>query len=114
MNYFEGAYENRDLTLENMTEGIDVQGMQQLLEDLRVNVLENISNQLEQTEGIVTALNRGWQGAARDAFLLDFSNKIEEVRNNLQAEYNDLNRKFGELADSYFNADSGMINNVIL
>ena len=109
MNYFDGAYENRELGLDSMTEGISIEGMQQLLDDLRVNVLESVSTQLEQTEEIVSALNKGWQGAARDAFVLNFSKSIEEVKDGLNAEYRDLLRKFGELSDNYFNEDNRMV-----
>ena len=109
MNYFEGAYENRGLDLSNMTEGISVEGMQKLLNDLRVQVLQNVSTKLEDTKGITDALNAGWQGAARDAYILNFSKSIDFVKNELEAEYHDLVRKFGELSDNYFNADSQMV-----
>lgn len=107
--YFNGAVENRELTLKNMTEGIDIKGMENLLEDLKLNLLEKVKDELRETDGIVNAFNKGWQGQARDMFFTNFEKAIGEVKDGLEAEYKDLVRKFGELTDNYYREDQKMI-----
>ena len=111
--YFNGAYGARDMALNTMTEGISVEGMRNFHDTLKAKLLTGVSEKLEETGEIETALKEGWQGQSRDVFLEQFSNGIKSVKNDLSSEYNDLMRKLGELMDSYFDQDKKMMDLII-
>lgn len=110
MGYLDGARESRDMSLDVMTEGISVQGMRDFTDFINAKLLKGVSSKLEETKGIVTALNSGWQGESRDVFINNFEKGIKQVQKDLNTEYKDLMKRLGELMDDYFNQDKKMIN----
>ena len=108
-NYFDNAFENRDLALDGMSEGVSKKGMEAYMEKLQIELLKGVSEKLEDTDGISAAIIQGWQGEARDAFLTKFSKAIQQVEQDLMAEYTDLLYRLSELAENYYEQDKKMM-----
>lgn len=106
---FGSAIGATDSSFESMTEGISADGMATLLENLKASILTEVAQQLEDTAEMETAFKSGWQGEARDAYLENFKKAITAVKDDLEAEYNDLVQKFQELQENYFNADKNLV-----
>lgn len=108
-NYFGGAYQSTDMTLDTMTEGISKDGIENLVEVMHTELLKGVSDKLKDTEGITTALKAGWQGKSRDEFIEGMSNAIDRIIMDLTAEYNDLLKRLAELVQSYYEQDAKMM-----
>lgn len=101
---------NMNVGIDGLTMGVSTQGMQQYREDLRMELLEQTKEKLEDVGEIQTAVDAGWQGEARDKFLIDFGEAIRSIEEDLVKEYNDLDNRLQELEQNYFTQDKNMMN----
>ena len=108
-NYFKNAYGATDMSLDTMTEGISKEGIQNLVEVIKAELLTGVSEKLKSTESVETAIKAGWQGQARDVFLDKMSAGIAAVISDLKSEYTDLLKRLAELVDSYYDQDAKMM-----
>ena len=109
MALFENSMYAKDMSLSTMTEGISVEGMRDLKDGIYQKLVVAVGNKLSETKGIENAIRANWQGEARDIFLQNFAKSISAVKQDINAEYNDLLRKLGELLDNYFLEDKKMV-----
>lgn len=98
-----------DLGFEGISEGISKQGMEAYLEQLKLDLLNSVSEKLDDTQDMQNAINAGWQGASRDKFYRKFDTAIEATKEDLAAEYADLVNKLSELAQDFYAQDANMI-----
>ncbi len=102
--------ESRDLTFDGgITEGLSKQGMEAYLDNLRLGILNDVGNALDNTDDLQQAINKGWQGVSRDKFVAQFNKAVETIKEDLAQEYADLVNKLSELAQNYYIQDANMI-----
>ena len=98
-----------NMSLEDMTIGISKKGMESYREQLEHDLLISVVNEINDTEALEEAINKNWQGAARDRFIDDFNSARVEIGQDLKKEYNDLSARLTELESNYFAQDYMMI-----
>lgn len=101
--------EAKDASIQELTTAIDSQGMQSYFESLKLHLLTEVVEDLEDTAEIENAINTGWQGVARDNFLTNLSKQITSIEEDLEKEYNNVEARMGELQSDYFNQDQNMV-----
>jgi uncharacterized protein YukE len=97
------------MSMGTMTVGVSASGMENYREELKSVVLIDTSTLIDDVSGIESALNAGWQGASKDAFLQKFAQHREALKGELAAEYQDLENRLEELQSFFFNQDQKMI-----
>ncbi len=97
------------MSFDNVTEGLDIQGMRNYIDYLKVKVLDEVIKQLKSISSVQAAINRGWQGQSRDKFLKQFESQIENTETELKKEFADLETRMNDLARSFYNQDADML-----
>lgn len=103
------AIGGRDVGIDGLSIGISSQGMDEYIEVLRISLLQNVKEQIDDVTELETKINAGWQGQSRDRFLNLFEQSRNNVKDDLEAEYNDLVARLVELQQNYFAQDANMI-----
>ena len=98
-----------NLGIDSLTIGVSRAGMEEYRESLKMHLLEETKTKLEDVAEIQTAIDNGWQGQARDQFLVDFDQQIGKIIEDLQKEYDDLDHRLIELSENYLNQDMNML-----
>ena len=84
MSYFSGAYESRDMAIDEITEGMSIKGVETLMELINSKLLVGVEEKLTDTEAIANAIKAGWQGKSRDIFLEKLDQNINYVLKDLE------------------------------
>lgn len=98
-----------NLGIDSLTIGVSRSGMDAYREELKMEVIQTTKELIDDYADVETAINNCWQGVSRDRFLDKFKNTREQIKNDLDAEYNDLNARLEELEYMYYQQDSNMI-----
>lgn len=105
------TYENRGLGIGNLDYGVSTDGAVEYFKSLQTQLLTGVCDRIDDIQSITDALNKGWQGVARDRFDDQFRKAREQVKGDLMKEYNDLVSKLSELVTSFVEQDANMIIN---
>ena len=97
------------LGISYLTIGINANGMQEYKDSLRVELLANTKDKINDVADVVTAIDGAWQGKSRDLFLRQFEETRAKITEDLDAEYRDLNNRLTDLQSSYFAIDQSLI-----
>ena len=100
----------RDMAFTQVTHGISKQGIEGYLEYLKLSIITQIEQKLDDTSGFETAINKGWQGASRDVFFEKVGKAIKSTKDEINAEFNNLRLKLSQLTNDYYGQDKAMIN----
>lgn len=99
-----------DLGIDALSIGVSASGMEAYKERLKVELLDDAVKQIEQAyTDVMTEVNKGWQGVARDRFEQQFKTMCENISADLSAEYADLSARLEELQAFYFEQDLNLI-----
>ncbi len=98
-----------DMALSDMTVGISEKGMEKYREDLKHDLLNTVIKEINDTKALESAINKNWQGVARDRFIDDFNDAREKIGKDLNKEYKDLSARLVELETNYFAQDYYML-----
>lgn len=104
-----GTYGSHDLSISELTTGIDSKGMDDYMHELYIDILETVANQINDVTAVTTAINNCWQGNSKEKFLEDFTQARELIVTDLKAEYEDLKNRLEELRSFYFEQDQKMM-----
>ena len=97
------------MSFDGVTEGIDRDAMKTYLENLKVELLDTVSEQINAVSDVIETINSGWQGEARDKFLRQFASQRSAIIDDLSKEYKDLMARFNELQEFYYKQDEEMM-----
>lgn len=103
--------QGNDMTLDSMTIGVSQAGVQQYLEELKVECFDTAKKDLQEVAAIQSALDKNWQGHAKDVFIGQFNESIETVTNALNTEYNTLTAQINNVMSDYFSVDNSLMGN---
>lgn len=98
------------LGISNLDIGYSEEGFKDYKSKLQIDLIQGTNEKLEATEGIVNAINSGWQGMARDKFIEQFQQSINDIESDLQKEYEDLLARFSEIENNYLAQDQELMN----
>ncbi len=98
-----------NMSIGDMTMGVDHSGMDTYREGLKTEVLTNTKTKIEDVSTVETDINNAWQGVSRDRFLESFKQVREQIAQDLEAEYNDLEARLNELEYMYYQQDEHML-----
>lgn len=98
------------LTINEMTTGLDINGVSTYLEQMRTDLIENVSSQLTNTQNnVLDAVRDAWVGQSEKKFEEEFSEVINKMKEQLSKEYQAIITRFTELKNNYLNQDANMM-----
>lgn len=100
---------NQGLDMGSLDLGFSREGMNQYIENLRLNMLEEAKKAIDDFGDVEININQAWQGQARDRFLREFEESREKIKSDLDQEFLDLEARLSEIGTFYLNQDSGMM-----
>ena len=99
-----------ELTIGEMSTGMSSTGMQEYLDQIKAEILTDISNQLDTArEEIIKVLKTAWVGQSEERFETLITTAVENVKTDLNAEYNALEARLNELTNNYYNQENALI-----
>lgn len=99
-----------ELTISEMSTGMSTTGMQEYLDQIKAEILTDISNQLDTArEEIIKVLKTAWVGQSEERFETLLTDAVDDVKTELTAEYNALASRLNELQNNYFNQENALI-----
>ena len=99
-----------DLNIQDLDYGWSHNGVTEYIESLQLHMLENVKRAIEEGEqNVITALDKGWSGTAREKFDELFKKQCGELQQELEIEFNDLKGRIVDLAYNYAEQDNNMI-----
>lgn len=98
------------LTIDEMTTGLDINGVSTYLEQMRTDLIDNVSSQLSNTQNnVLDAVRDAWVGQSEQKFEEEFSEVINKMQEQLSKEYQAILTRFTELKNNYLNQDANMM-----
>lgn len=98
-----------NLGIDSLTIGVSHAGMDAYRDELKMAVIQETKELIDDYADVESAINSCWQGISRDRFLEAFKTTREQIKNDLDAEYNDLDARLNELEYMYYQQDSNMM-----
>lgn len=98
-----------NLGIDSLTIGVSHAGMEAYRDALKMEILQTTKDLIDDFSDVESSINSCWQGIARDRFLNVFQQTREQIKSDLEAEYNDLESRLSELEYAYYQQDSNMI-----
>ena len=80
---------------------VSAKGMEAYVENLKAELIDNTYDKLKEIEGIKTAVDAGWNGPAKTAFLEKLEDAINRTYADMAAEHEDLIGRLNELQAAY-------------
>lgn len=100
---------NNNLQMGDLTIGVSKAGMDSYIENLKLEIITNTIQKMDNIQAIEAAINKGWQGESRDKFLTLFKKQRDLIKEDLKKEYKDLEFRLQELEASYYKQDKEML-----
>ena len=94
-----------NLGIESLTTGVSKAGLDKYLEDLRTATLLVVSKEINNCDDVISAINNCWQGESRDRFLEAFKLMRQEIGNDINWEFRNLEEKLNSLFIAMYNVD---------
>lgn len=95
-----------NIGIEDMTIGVSGRGMEEYSEMLRTRILTEISEELEnQQEAIINSVRSGWRGNSEERFERLLGDEIDNIIEDLEHEYADLEGKLQDTGKYYVDQD---------
>ncbi len=99
-----------ELAINEMSTGMSVAGMQDYLENIKAEILTNVTNQLDTARDEITkSVRTAWVGQSEERFETLLTDAVDDVKTELTAEYNALASRLNELQNNYFNQENALI-----
>ena len=102
-------YQDRGLGIESFDVGVSTLGLESYISDLKLTLLENVLEMIDEVSSVNTALDAGWQGVSRDRFDEQFRRAREDLKTDLTREFADLQYKLIQMQQSYIEQDQNLI-----
>lgn len=90
--------------------GFSEEGLAEYKTNLKTKVITDTEAIINDISEIENALNAGWQGVAKDKFVDEFAEARRQIVADLNREYEDLEARFAQLQNTYFEQDNTMMN----
>ena len=98
------------LTIEGATVGYDRSGIQQLINDVRANVIESAQEKMKSSlDTLNTSIDDIWVGHSADLFKQNMATDVEAIRNALQTTYEIFSSEVAQISQAMGQVDQALI-----
>ena len=99
-------------TIQEMSHGFDVVGIQDYLDELRAIVLSTAAEQVRDISGIEAACEENWSGQAKDKYIEQLRKTANHTAEQLENLYSILVSEVIAILSSMDNFDRNLFNNM--
>lgn len=85
------------LSWDSTTHGVTLEGMNDVLNQIKLVMVDQARENLSKTEGIQEAVTEGWSGVDRDMWLQNFDSLRREIDESLEFYYNQIEALFQKI-----------------
>jgi len=85
------------LSWDATTHGVTLEGMNDVLNSIKLVMVDQARENLSKTEGIQEAVTEGWSGVDRDMWLQNFNSLRREIDESLEFYYNQIEALFQKI-----------------
>lgn len=89
------------LSWDQTTQGVTLEGLNDLLEQIKVVMVEDAIDNLDNTQAVKEAVAEGWQGGDRDLWIQHFDELKDEIKGSLEFYYNQIETEFQKIFTSW-------------
>ena len=100
---------NQNIGISELTTGVDRSGMESYIESLRLHLITEVFQDIDDVSAIEATINAGWQGVSKDRFLDQFKTMREQIKEDLQKEFINTTNRLYELQSNYFKQHENMM-----
>ena len=93
------------LSIDELTMGVSGTGMDSYIKALQLKIVTQTVKKLENLKAVTKTIKSGWAGQSYDAFEKDLLTRIAEIKTELEAERDDLNKKLLDVKGAYYAID---------
>lgn len=101
---------SNSLGIENLDIGFSESGFNEYKKTLEADLIAKTEEILKNQTAVIEAINAGWQGKSRDIFVEQFQNTVNRIIDDLNYEYQDLEERFKEIQNNYYEQDNNLMN----
>lgn len=99
-------------TIQEMSHGFDMVGIEDYLEELRAIVLSTAAEQVRDISGIEAACEENWSGTAKDRYLEELRKTANHTAEQFENLYNILVSEVAAIGNSMDSFDKNLFNNM--
>lgn len=97
-------------SISNLTNAIDTIGTEEYLEELRLQVIVEAQNKLEESINRMTQIvDYGWSGGSKDVFLNNYRTEVNAAKTSLDEAMKQVENVFGQLGESWQDNERNLI-----
>ena len=100
---------NGNLGIGDLTHGVSASGAMDYVEGLNTGAINSAIDVLYATDGVKTALQAGWQGAAEANFEKNLDNAVNTVVSTLELIKKNIESLVSDLVEDMANQDAAMV-----
>ncbi len=89
------------LGINDVSIGASNQGVLDLLDDIKLEMVTNAKKELSDYKEVENALKKGWSGDDCDKFLKNFEKMEKEIENKLDEYYQLINKQLLDMYDQW-------------
>lgn len=85
------------LSIDAITHGVSSEGVEALLREIHLEMIDVAKANLNKTQDFEAAVKAGWEGEDRDVFLRNCEKMKNEISDNLQTYYDQIEAEFNTI-----------------
>lgn len=85
------------LSWDSTTHGVTLEGMNDVLEQVKLVMVDQAMENLNNTQAVQDAVTEGWNGGDRDMWLQNFDSLRQEIVDSLEFYYNQIEAEFQKI-----------------
>ncbi len=82
------------LSIDAITHGVSSEGVEALLREIRLEMIDTAKNNLANTQDFQAAVDAGWEGPDKGVFLKNCEKMVNEISDALQGYYDQIEAEF--------------------
>lgn len=100
------------VTIEGVTVGYDKAGLQQLMTDIKANVIDEAADKLDNSfDSLTTSIDNIWAGTSANIFKNNMKNDVEKIKTALQSAYVTLSAEINAIQGAMGEVDDQLVKN---
>ena len=89
------------LSIDAITHGVSSEGVEALLREIRLEMIDRAIENLKKSENFEETVKHGWEGEDRDVFLNNCDKMRNEIIENLQVYYDQIEAEFNTILNHW-------------
>lgn len=96
-------------TISTLGYGTSSKGVQSLLDEIRSDLIDTVSNNAGDISTIETACNENWEGTSKEVFLSNLKKDVKMLQEGLDQMYNALGKEINAASAAILDFDQNLI-----